>query len=162
MLACCQQGGGRPQALSPGICWGLIPGKPGGAVTDFSGDYPRSGFCASTELELLGFPCGKRIFQQVTALKEGARMGQLTSSLMPTGWEVTQGITGGHRTVPAVVDRGLSLMREGLEGSRGLWPGKQVDHCLCCLPSREASSPKLAPAYHNPDVEGDAERQVGP
>lgn len=141
MLACCQQGGGHPQVLSPGICWGLIPGKPGGAVTDFSGDYPRSGFCASTELELLGFCCGKRIFQQVTALKEGARMGQLTSSLMPMGWEVTQGIAGGHRTVPAVVDRGLSLMREGLKGVGGCGQeSKWTTACAAC-PQEKLAAP---------------------
>lgn len=75
MLACCQQGGGRPQALSPGICWGLIPGKPGGAVTDFSGDYPRSGFCASTELELLGFPCEREFSSRLQPLRKGPGWG---------------------------------------------------------------------------------------
>lgn len=33
-----------------------------------------------------------------------------------------------------------------------MWPAKQVG---------EAGSPEPTPAYHNPDVEGDAERQVG-
>jgi len=49
--------------------------------------------------------------------------------------------------------------RRGTEGSTGLRAEKEVNRR--CLPSGEPGSPEPAPAYHNPDVEGDAERQVG-
>lgn len=72
-------------------------------------------------------------------------MGQLTSSLMPTGWEVMQGIAGGHQTVPAVVDCGLSLTREGLKGARGCGQeSKQTTTCAACPQEKPAapSSPQ--------------------
>lgn len=64
-------GRGCPQPPCAGVCWGLIPGKLGAAATAFSRDRSSVGFCGSTQPEPPRFPWGKRILQQVAALRGG-------------------------------------------------------------------------------------------
>lgn len=109
-------GRGCPQPPCAGICWGLIPGKLGAAATAFSRDRSSVGFCGSTQQEPPRFPWGKRILQQVAALREGAGMWQL-----PAG--PTRGTTGmgAHQNVPSSGKPCPASPGRGTEGSRGWW-----------------------------------------